>query len=457
MSADGRLYAPPASPARPAARSLAWLWRLGPVLDDADAAAVGFGTLAEADELRSLVEVGRLAGAVVFAPEAGPAAAGVPARRSVDGIAKFGRGSKLEGPFTVFEEGTTALASSAGAHAVRDGSLLMLAADPETAWTLFRGFWCLPALMEFLPEVLGRPLVILPRVGCIRWDDVPGTAQHQAQGHAKSDRRQRMRVALARRVYASAGAVLNVAVAARALQGDDQVSLDGVWPRSVATIAAAVREGSFEPVCHGYLHLDPDEWAEGRIEYREFAKLDEAEARRRLDYAIGWQTETLGRAPETFVAPAWSYSEGALSAAEACGLPAWRRPELLPMLDGQIVHESVSSGLRGLRGLNFVPFETLARCGYPPTAVFHGALFDLRMGQLKASKDALTAARLLLWRDLLRVPRIPNVRWIGAGDLVRLYEHHGGIQVRGSTVDLNGARRALLVEPGGNRRVLTAS
>ena len=303
MSAEGRLYAAPASPARAAAGSLAWLWRLGPVLDEPDAAAVGFGTLEEADELRSLVEARRLAGAAIFAPEPGPPSAGVPARRSVDGIAKFGRGSKLEGPFTVFEEGTAAFASSAGAHAVRDGRVLMLAADPETAWTLFRGFWCLPALLEFLPELLGRPLVILPRVGCIRWDDVPGTAQHQAQGNAKSDRRQRMRVALARRVYASAGAVLNMAVASRALRGDEQVPLEKVWPRAVATIAAAVQDGTFEPVCHGYLHLDPDEWAEGRIEYREFAKLDEAEARRRLDYAIGWQTETLGRAPETFVAP----------------------------------------------------------------------------------------------------------------------------------------------------------
>ena len=66
---DGRLYAAAGSPAADLAAGLAWLWRLGPLLDAPDARAVGVGDAADAAELHGLVGAGRLAGAVIFAED----------------------------------------------------------------------------------------------------------------------------------------------------------------------------------------------------------------------------------------------------------------------------------------------------------------------------------------------------------------------------------------------------
>jgi hypothetical protein len=242
-----------------------------------------------------------------------------------------------------------------------------------------------------------------------------------------------------------------MAVAARGLENGAEVPLERSWPRSVAALAAGVRDGAFEPVCHGYLHLDTEELEAGRVEFREFARLDAAEAGRRLDAATAWQEDVLGRRPETFCAPAWSYSPGALAAAAARRLPAWQRPSLGPLLADGTVRETVHSALRGLHGLGYRPLAALAARGLPPTPVFHGGLFDLRLTQLKERRDLLTLARVLLRRDILRLPRLPGIRWIGAGRLVRLLEAHAGVQVRGAEVDLGDASEALLWPPGGRR------
>jgi hypothetical protein len=381
-----------------------------------------------------------LRGLVLFAADPGPAEGAVPARRRTDGTARFEGGEAVAGPFTVFEDGS---------HAARSGRTLALAADPGSAWSELRGFWCLGALAPFLAEVLERPLVMLPRVGCVRLDDVPGTAQHQLEGNAVSDSRQRRRINALRSAYE--GACLNVAVAARALEDGEQVPLERAWPRSVAALGEGVAAGVFEPVCHGHLHLDTDELRDGRVEFREFARLDEREAGRRLDEAVAWQEQVLGRRPETFCAPAWSYSPGALAAAAARRLPAWQRPELAPLVEHGLVRETIKSGLRGLHGLGYGPLAALAARGLPPTPVFHGGLFDLRLTQIRERRDLLTLARVILRRDILRLPRLAGVRWIGAGELVRLLAAHATVRVRGSEVDLGDASEALLWPAGGRR------
>src|ERR671930_291133 len=100
-----------------------------------------------------------------------------------------------------------------------------LAAEPEAVCTQLRAFWAVPALAAFLVERLERPLVMLSPVGCVRLDDVPGTAQQQAQGTAHSDGRARRRVSALRRAYRRAGARLNVAVCSRALDDGEAGAL----------------------------------------------------------------------------------------------------------------------------------------------------------------------------------------------------------------------------------------
>jgi hypothetical protein len=448
---DGRLYVPAGSPATGAASGLAWLWRLGPLLDGPDRRAVGIGAAGEAEELHAHVEAGRLAGAVVFADGPAAAAAPLPARRAATGTAAFDSDGALDGTFTVLDGGEPVVRSPLGAHAVRVGrATLVLGADPETAWTLLQGRWTLLALARFLPGVLERPLVLLPPVGCVRLDDVPGTAQHQVQGEAHADRRQLKRIRALARAYAAGGSKLNVAVAARALAADErtQVPLEEIWPESVAALADGVAAGAFEPVGHGYLHLDSDALAHGEIEWREFARLDEREAGRRIDAVLDWQEQTLGQRPTTFVAPAWGYSDGTLAAAAARGIPAWRRPEPGPLRSGNSIHETINSALRGMRGLGYGSFEALARLGLPPTPVLHGGLFDQRLYQLRAARDPVTFARLALRRDAVRLPALRGLRWLGAGELERLLSAHATIAVNGAEVQLGDAEQALVLGAG---------
>src|SRR4051812_4042860 len=118
---DGRIYVPPGSSAVPMAGAMAWLWRLGPVLEAPGPRAVGIGALDEAGDLRRLVEAGRLAGAVVLAGSApGPPAAGVPARVATPGLARFPR-ARGRGRMATFAGGVAGGRSSIGVAALRDG------------------------------------------------------------------------------------------------------------------------------------------------------------------------------------------------------------------------------------------------------------------------------------------------------------------------------------------------
>jgi hypothetical protein len=410
---------------------LAWLWRLGPRLDAPAATAVGVGGPDDAGELAGLLRAHRLAGAVILAPGGGPAVGPLPARRIRSGTARFGS-LRTEGGHTLFAEGRAVVRSSLGLHAIRDGDVLMLGAGAEQ-WGSLDAFWSLEAIAGFLRERLGRPLVALPPIGCLRLDDFPGTAELQLLGGAKPDARQLRRArALVGRLE-KARARLVVAVAARALREGAEVPLDDVWPSAVAALADGVRRGVLEPACHGLLHLDPVAGRERRVDPREFARLDAAEAGRRLDLATAWLADHVG-APRSFVAPAWGYGAGALTAASARGLPTWLPPGPGPLLDGTLLRETLAIGLPGLHRLDYGPLRRLAAIGLPPTVVFHGRLLDDRLPRLRAGRDLAGAARLALRPDLLRIMRMGGIRWVGAAELVEALARHDRIVVTGDGV-----------------------
>jgi hypothetical protein len=124
------------------------------------------------------------------------------------------------------------------------------------------------------------------------------------------------------------------------------------------------------------------------------------------------------------VAPAWGYSEGALEAAAERDLPAWLRPAAAPLRDAGNLRESLNPALRGLHLFDFAPLARLAAVGLPPTLVFHGRSLDPRPQSPWPPRHPLTLARLALRRDILRVPRIPGLDWVGAGRLAELLQAH---------------------------------
>ncbi len=375
----------------------------------------GFGSGDEAAALREMAADGRLAGAVVFAPGT-----------ATSGVARFPAGERVRGAFTLLSSGEPTVTSSLGVHAAREGGVLVVGADPRAWWERLEHHWVLEALEPFLEERLGRRPVKLPPVGVVRLDDSPGTAQHQMQGNAHPDSRQSGRLRAMRLAFGRAGARLNTAVAAEALEDGQRVPLDRVWPDSAAQLRSGVSDGSFEPVCHGLLHLVPEKMERGEVDWLEFGQLDREEASRRLEIALEWHERTLGRRPATFVAPAWGYSDGALEAAAGLGLPAWLPPAPGPLLDGPHLRETLNPALEGIHKLDYRPLARWAAAGRPPTLVLHGGLFDKRMGQLRAQRDVATLARLMLKRDILRIPGVDGVKWIGAGEYAELIRTHDG-------------------------------
>ena len=439
----GRLIAAAGSGERPFAELLAWLWRLGPVGDEPDAGAVAVGGAETAGELRALVAERRLAGAVILAAGAADAADGLPARKIVEGLARFDGGLRVEGHHTVLAGGRAVIRSSAGVHAARDDRVLVAGASPGR-WGTLGQWWLLPALAEFLPEVLGRPLVALPPIGCLRLDDAPGTAELQLLGRAKPDARERRRLEAMVRALEASGSRLVAAVAARALRDGEIVPVEEIWPDSIALIAEAVDRGLMEPACHGLLHLDPAEHAAGRVAPREFARLDREEAGRRLDEALEWMHDRLGPA-RSFIAPAWGYSDGALEAARERELITWMPPRPAPLLDGHLLRETLHDGVPGLTGLSYAPLERLAAVGVPPTVVFHGRLLDDRLPRLRAARDVVSLARLVRTRDLERIAALRGIRWIGAGELAERLRVHSQVEVDGDRVSAPEGAETVLI------------
>jgi hypothetical protein len=312
-------------------------------------------------------------------------------------------------------------------HAVRSGHLLAVGAGPEH-WGRLDVFWVLEAIASFLVERLGRPLVLLPPVGCLRLDDFPGTAELQLRGVAKGDSRQARRAGTMIAQLERAQARLVVAVSARALDGDTDVPLDQVWPKAVAALARGVERGTLEPACHGLLHLEPRARAEGRVDPREFAHLDIEAAGARIDAACAWLRDRLSE-PRSFVPPAWAYGRGALEAATERALPSWLPPEPGPLLSGLALHETLATGLPGLHGVDYAPLQRLAAIGLPPTVVFHGRLVDDRLPRLRAKRDLATAARLARSPDLPRVIGLGGVQWVGVTELFQRLRDHEAIGI----------------------------
>jgi hypothetical protein len=419
----GCVYVPPGSRLGRFGEALAWLWRLGPVLDSPDPDAVALGWQDEADELHRLFRDGELAAAAVFAtrPGDGP----LPGRGRRLGVASFESGLCLAGQFYDLDgEGEPLVRSSLGVHAIRDGGWAVFGADPDASWGTLDSSWMLPALADFIADVLGRPLLMLPPLGWVRYDDLPGTAYHQLRGRGKSDRKVRRRVEEVAERFAAAGARINLAIVPRAFRDGDEVPTDEVWPEAISAIRDGARRGLIEPVYHGYLHLDTDVWAEGGISTREFATVDRQEAERRLDVMVDWFADRFGAARRTFVAPTWAYSQGLLEALEHRGIATWLPAKVGPLVAGNAMRETVLSTLDGLAGLDYRPFHSLAIAGLPPTIVTHGGLFDARGSALRDPHQIVTMARLVRKRDLFRVPWVEGVRWVGATEMAdRLRAH----------------------------------
>jgi hypothetical protein len=89
------------------------------------------------------------------------------------------------------------------------------------------------------------------------------------------------------------------------------------------------------------------------------------------------------------------------------------------------LRETLIDGPPGLHHLDYGPLAALARLGLPPTIVMHGALLDNRVDSLRRPRDLFALARLAARRDIVRLPAVPGLRWIGAGEYARLVRAHG--------------------------------
>jgi hypothetical protein len=451
MHAEGCLYVPPGSPALRFAQGLSWLWRLGELSSEPDSGLVGLGWAEESGDLYSLVQRGDLAGAVIFADRPGSDVGPLPGRARRRGVADFGDGDAVQGQFACLTEGEPALRSSLGVHTTREERWMVVGADPSAVWGALDGFWILPALADFLVEILERPLVMLPPVGWARYDDVPGNGYQQLMKRDKPDREWKDRIDRLASAFGEAGAVLNMAVTARGYVDQREVNIEEIWPEAVASLAKGIEAGAFEPLCHGYLHVDTTALDAGRIEPREFGQMPLEEAERKLAFALEWMPKTLGAEPSSFIAPTWAYSDGIREALAQRGLAAWLGPQPGPLLQDGNVRESMISTLEGLYRLNYGPLRRFAEAGYPPTVVIHGGLFDGRFQGISLPRDAVTYAQLYLKRDLFRVPWVEGVRWVGAGELIAHFRRHDQIEVSGSEIVAPEGTVAVVRDRSGSR------
>lgn len=429
---DSSLFVRDGSPIRPFAESISWLWRVPLRTGEARPGDVAVGTIDDAGELAARLRERRLAGVAILGTRPGPDLGPLPGRALVQGVAGFEGGPSVNGQFAVLQGPGEAVArSNLGTHALRSGDWLTLGSDPIASWGLVRDFWVLPALAAFLSERLGRPMAMLPPLGLLRYDDVPGTAPQQLKGQDKSDRRVERRLKRLAAACDRAGAKVNFAICAAVLSDGAEVPTERVFPRSIAAIREAISVGTVEPISHGYLHLDTAARAEGSIEPREFARLGEPEARERVSAAIEWAEAALGVKPPTFVAPNWAYGDGLLGALAALELPAWLPIRFGPLVDGPNAHETLISTMNGLHRLDYRPLTSLAAAGLPPYVVIHGGLLDARFETLSLPRDAAAFAGLVARRDLMRLPAVAGVRWVTASELLQRLRAHDRVEMAG--------------------------
>jgi peptidoglycan/xylan/chitin deacetylase (PgdA/CDA1 family) len=439
--ASDSLYVAPGSEARAFAEGLGWLWRV-PVRLEPGGGAVGFGVPAEAAGLRSLVRGSQLAAAAVLVGAEDVDDHSSPRARVVAARADLHDGS-VKGRFVTFDEGRVLIRSRLGAHAVEQDGMVYLGAGTAD-WGAASAYWVFGAVADLLRRTLTRPLVVLPPLGCVRLDDVPGTGLQQLTGRAHPDGKMARRIRTITRRYREADAQLVVAIASEAFVDGSPAPLDAVWPDSVAALRDGVRAGVLEPACHGTLHVDVEALGDGTVEPREFRRLDQGVARSRIESASAWLTASIGE-PRSFVAPAWGYSPGTLAAAAEFGLPTWRAPAPGPLLDGLQLFETTRESLAGVSRVDYRYLSALAAVGVPPTIVLHGRLLDHRRDTLELPGDAFACVRLVYRPDVFRLPTTGGLRWVGAQELVDALRAHGETELArdGRTVVGPGSSRVL--------------
>ena len=439
--ASESLYVAAGSAARAFAEGMGWLWRV-PVRLEPGGSAVGFGVGPEAAGLRSLVRGSQLATAAVLVAAEDADDRSPPRARVVGGRADLHDGS-VKGRFVTFDDGRVLVRSRLGAHAVEYDGMVYLGAGPSD-WGTASAYWVFGAVADLLRRTLTRPLIVLPPLGCIRLDDVPGTGLQQLTGRGHPDGRMAGRIRTIIHRYREAGAQLVVAVASEAFVDGSPAPLDAVWPESVDVLRDGVRAGVLEPACHGTLHVEVEALADGTVEPREFGRLGKEVARSRIERASSWLRAALGE-PQSFVAPAWGYSPGTLAAAAEIGLTTWRAPAPGPLLHGLQLFETTRDSLAGLNRVDYRFLSALARVGVPPTVVFHGRLLDHRRDTLELPGDAFACVRLAYRPDLFRIPMTGGLRWVGARELVDALRAHGETELArdGRTVVGPGSSRVL--------------
>lgn len=450
---DSSLFVRGGSPIRPFAESLVWLWRLPPIASEPRPGMVGVGTIDDAAELAALRRDRRLAGVAILGTRPGPDQGPLPGRSLAYGVAALEGGATVNGQLGTLQGPGRALARSGlGTHALRNDDWLTIASDPLASWGLVRDHWVLPVLADFLAEMLGRPMVTMPPVGLIRYDDVPGTAPQQLKGQDKPDGRVERRLRRLISAYRDAGAKINFAICARVLADGEQVPPEQVFPRSIEAIAGAIAEGTVEPISHGYLHLDTERFSSGEVEPREFGSLPREQAHERVSAALDWAEGALGVRPPTFVAPNWTYGDGLLAALDALELPAWLPLAFGPLVEGRNAHETLVSTLNGLHRLDYRPLGALAGVGLPPYVVIHGGLADARFDTLRMPRDMPTLGRLVLKRDLSRLAAAGGLRWVTASDLLARLRAHDQVEFSGGEVRAPDGVEVVLREPTGRGR-----
>lgn len=439
--ASDSLYVASGSAARAFAAGIGWLWRL-PVHLEPGGRAVGFGVRAEAAGLRSLVRRSQLATAAVLVGAEDADDRSSPRPRVVGARADLHDGS-VKGRFVTFDEGRVLVRSRVGAHAVEHEGMVYVGAGPSE-WGAVSAYWVFRALADMLRRTLTRPLIVLPPLGCIRLDDVPGTGLQQLTGRGHPDRKMARRIRTITRHYREVGARLVVAVASEAFVDGSPAPLNAVWPESVDALRDGVAAGVLEPACHGTLHVEVEALGNGTVEPREFQRLDKEVARSRIENSSSWLSAAIGE-PRSFVAPAWGYSTGTLAASAEIGLTTWRAPAPGPLLDGLQLFETTRDSLVGLNRVDYRFLSALARVGVPPTVVLHGRLLDHRRDTLELPGDAFACVRLAHRPDLFRIPTTGGLHWVGAQELVDALRAHGETELArdGRTVVGPGSSRVL--------------
>jgi hypothetical protein len=117
------------------------------------------------------------------------------------------------------------------------------------------------------------------------------------------------------------------------------------------------------------------------------------------------------------------------------------------------VRETLQIGVAALDGLDYSPLRRIAEVGFPPTVVFHGRLLDARVRSLRDRRALLTAARLVRRRDLERIPSVPGVRWVAAGEFIDRLRAHDSVDVRGTEVTGSRGTEVILLDERGRHAV----